>query len=83
MNLSKCFLILLIFLQTSLAISAPRYHPEAARLYDVGLRALTHGEEEKAQTALEEAVELDASLADAHCILGLIYKGAEDIQAAG
>ena len=82
MNLLKCFLILFIFLETSLAISTPRYHPEAARLYDLGLRALTHGEEEKAQTALEKAVALDASLADAHYVLGLIYKGAEEFQAA-
>ena len=82
MNLFKCFLILLIFLQTSLAISAPRYHPEAARLYDIGLRALTHGAEEKAQTALEQAVEHDASLADAHYVLGLIYKGTEEFHAA-
>ena len=82
MNLSKCFLIFLICLQTSLAISAPRYHPEAARLYDVGLRALTHGEQEKARTALEKAVKLDAALADAHYALGLLYKGAEEFHAA-
>ena len=73
---------LLILLQTSLAIAAPRYHPEAARLYDAGLRALAHGEQEKARTALEKAVALDASLADAHCVLGLIYKGAEETPAA-
>ena len=59
-----------------------RYHPEAARLYDAGLRALAHGEQEKARTALEKAVTLDASLADAHCVLGLIYKGAEETHAA-
>ena len=82
MNLSKYFLILLICLQTSLAVSAPRYHPEAARLYDVGLRALTHGKQEKARTALEKAVELDASLTDAHYVLGLIYKGVEEFRAA-
>ena len=73
---------LLIFFQTLLTIAAPRFHPEAARLYDTGVRALTHGEEEKARTALERAVELDASIADAHCVLGMIYKGAEDIHAA-
>ena len=61
---------------------APRYHPEAARLYDAGVRALTHGAHEKAQAALEKAVELDGSIADAHCILGVIYKGAEEIHAA-
>ena len=82
MRLFKYTLTLLIFFHTLLAIGAPRYHPEAARLYDIGLRALTHGEQEKAQTALEEAVALDASLADAHCVLGLIYKGAEEIHAA-
>ena len=82
MKLFKYTLTLLIFLHALLAIGAPRYHPEAARLYDIGLRALTHGEQEKAQTALEEAVALDASLADAHCVLGLIYKGAEEIHAA-
>lgn len=82
MNLSKCSLILLICLETVLAIAAPRYHPEAARLYDVGLRALTHGEQKKAQTALEKAVEFDASLADAYYVLGLIYKGAEEFHAA-
>ena len=82
MKLFKFTLTFLIFLNILLAIGAPRYHPEAARLYDVGLRALTHGEQEKAQTALEKAVTLDASLADAHCVLGLIYKGAEEIHAA-
>ena len=82
MKLFKYTLTFLIFLNTLLAIGTPRYHPEAARLYDVGLRALTHGEQEKAQTALEKAVALDASLADAHCVLGLIYKGTEEIHAA-
>lgn len=72
---------LLILFQTPV-FSAPRYHPEAARLYDAGLRALAHGEQEKARTALEKAVTLDASLADAHCVLGLIYKGAEETHAA-
>ena len=78
----KCILALLILLQTSLIIAAPKYNPEAARLYDFGLRALAHGDQEKAKTALEKAVTLDASLADAHCVLGLIYKGAEEIHAA-
>ena len=78
----KCILAFLILFQTSLTIAAPRYHPEAARLYDAGLRALAHGEQEKARTALEKAITLDASLADAHCVLGLIYKGAEETHAA-
>lgn len=82
MKLFKYTLTLLIFLQTLLVVAKPRYHPEAARFYDIGLRALTRGEQEKAQTALEKAVALDASLADAHCVLGLIYKGAEEIHAA-
>ncbi len=82
MNLSPCFLTLLICLQTSIAIAAPRYHPEAARLYDAGVRALTHGDQEKAKTNLEKAVALDASIADAHCVLGMIYKGAEEVHAA-
>ena len=73
---------LLLLLPTPLAIAAPRYHPEAARLYDAGLRALAYGEQEKARTALEKAVTLDASLADAYCVLGLIYKGAEETPAA-
>ena len=73
----KCILSLLILLQTSLTIAAPRYNPEAARLYDAGLRALTQGEQEKAQAVLEKAVALDASLADAYCVLGLIYNGLE------
>ena len=78
----KCFFAFLILFQTSLTIAAPRYHPEAARLYDAGLRALAHGEQEKARTALEKAITLDASLADVHCVLGLIYKGAEETHAA-
>ena len=82
MKLFKYTLTLLVFLHTLLAIGVPRYHPEAARLYDIGLRALTYGEQEKAKIALEKAVTLDASLADAYCVLGLIYKGAEDIHAA-
>ena len=82
MTLFKCALAFLILFQTSHIIAAPRYHPEAARLYDVGLRALAHGEKEKARTTLEKAVRLDASLADAYCVLGLIYKGAEEIHAA-
>ena len=82
MQLFKSTFTLLIFLHTLLAIGAPRYHPEAARLYDAGVRALTHGEQEKARTALETAVQLDASIADAHCVLGVIYKDAEEIHAA-
>ena len=77
----RVFALLLLFL-TPLTIAAPRYHPEAARLYDAGLRALAHGEQKRAKTALEKAVRLDASLADAHCVLGLIYKGAEETPAA-
>ena len=82
MRLFKYTFTLLIFLHALVAIAAPRFHPEAARLYDSGVRALTHGEEEKARTALEKAVELDRSIADAHCVLGMIYKGAEEIHAA-
>ena len=82
MRLFKYTFTILIFLHALLAIAAPRFHPEAARLYDAGVRALTHGEEEKARTALEKAVELDGSIADAHCVLGMIYKGAEEIHAA-
>ena len=78
----KYILALLIFLQTSFTTAAPRYNPEAARLYDVGLRALTYGEQKKAQAALEEAVALDASLADAYCVLGLIYNGFEQFHDA-
>ena len=77
----RVFALLLLFL-TPPTLAAPRYHPEAARLYDAGLRALAHGDQEKARTALEKAVTLDASLADAHCVLGLIYKGAEETPAA-
>lgn len=73
---------LLILLHTSLAIAAPQYYPEAARLYDVGLRALSHGAQAEAQTALEKAVTLDPGLSDAHCVLGLIYSGFEEFRAA-
>ena len=73
----KPTLALLILLQTSLAIATPRYNPEAARLYDAGLRALTFGEQEHARATLEKAIALDASLAAAHCGLGLIYSGFE------
>ena len=73
----KPVLVLFILLQTSPTIAASRYNPEAARLYDAGLRALTSGEQEKARATLEKAVTLDASLADAHCVLGLIYSGFE------
>ena len=83
MKLFKYSITFLIFLHPLfVVVSQPRYHPEAARLYDAGLRALAHGEQEKARTALEKAVTLDASLADAHCVLGLIYKGAEETPAA-
>ena len=82
MRLLKYTFTLLISLHTLLAIAAPRFHPEAARLYDAGVRALTHGDKEKARTALEQAVALDGSIADAYCVLGLIYKGAEEIHAA-
>ena len=82
MRLFKYSLTFLIFFHTSLVVAEARYHPEAARLYDAGLRALAHGEQQKARTALEKAVTLDTSLADAHCVLGLIYKGAEETHAA-
>ena len=81
-KLFKYTLTLLIFLHILPVVAKPRYHPEAARLYDLGLRALTHGEQKKARNALEKAITLDTSLADAHCVLGLIYKGAEEIHAA-
>ena len=77
MKLFKYTLTLLISLHVPFAIAASRYNPEAARLYDAGLRALTFGEQEKARATLEKAVALDASLADAHCVLGLIYSGFE------
>ena len=83
MRLFKYLLTFLIFFHPLfIVVSQPRYHPEAARLYDAGLRALAHGDQEKARTVLEKAVALDASLADAHCVLGLIYKGAEETHAA-
>ena len=44
-------------------------------------RSLTESRK-KREPALERAVTLDASLADAHCVLGLIYKGAEETHAA-
>ena len=78
----KCVFALLLLFLTPPTLAAPRYHPEAARLYDAGLRALAHGDQEKARTALEKAVTLDAALADAHCVLGLIYKGAEETPVA-
>lgn len=76
----KCFINSLTFLlciYAGIAFASP-----AARLYDAGLRALSHGEQEKAKIALEKAVALDASLADAHCVLGLIYNGAAEFHAA-
>ena len=82
MQLFKYTFTLLIFLHTLLATGTPRFHPEAARLYDAGVRALTHGDKKKARTNLEKAVKLDGSIADAHCVLGMIYKGAEEVHAA-
>ncbi len=82
MKLFKYPLTFLIFFHTLFVGAETGYHPEAARLYDTGLRALAHGDQEKARTALEKAVKLDASLADAYCVLGLIYKGAEETHAA-
>ena len=66
----KCIFALLILFQTSLTIAAPRYHPEAARLYDAGLRALAHGDQEKAKTALEQAVTLDVIVSGCTLRLG-------------
>ena len=68
---------LLLFLYTGIAFASP-----AARWYDAGLRALSHGEQEKAKTALQKAVALNATLADAHCVLGLIHSGAAEFHAA-
>lgn len=70
-------LTLLLCICAGIAFASP-----AARLYDAGLRALSHGEQEKAKIALENAVARDASLADAHCVLGLIYRGAAEFHAA-
>ena len=79
----KCILALLIFLQTSLTVAAPRYNPEAARLYDVGLpRPHVRRTGKSASAALEKAVALDTSLADAYCVLGLIYNGLEKFHKA-
>ncbi len=76
------FIISLIALLVWVQGGNARYNPEAARLYDQGLRALSQGEAEKAKVALEKAVALDSTLADAHCVLGLIYKDASEFQTA-
>ena len=55
MPLFKYAFTLLIFLHALLAIAAPRFHPEAARLYDAGVRALTHGEQEKSANCFRES----------------------------
>lgn len=78
---------LLLFLYAGIAFASP-----AARWYDAGLRALSHGEQEKAKTALQKAVALNATLADAlqiypacgvlACVLGLIHSGAAEFHAA-
>ncbi len=76
------FIMSILTLLVSVQDGYARYDSEAARLYDVGLRALAHGEQEKAQIALEEAVTVDSTLADGHYVLGLIYQGAEKFYAA-
>ena len=46
---------------------------KAARAYEAGLHALTHGENHNAFAAFQRAVKLDPTLAEAHYQLGVLY----------
>lgn len=68
-----CFL-LPIFLCLACLVSAESDKPtQAARVYQAGLKALARKENRNAFEAFQRAVKLDASLAEAHYQLGVLY----------
>ena len=67
-------LSLLIFLSVACLVPAEQDKPsEAIRAYESGVQALTRGEDHNAFAAFQQAVKLDASLADAHYQLGVLH----------
>ena len=65
---------LLIFLSTVCLTSAGQdTSAEAARAYQAGMQALTRKEDGKALIAFQQAAKLDASHAEAHYQLGVLY----------
>ena len=66
--------LVLIFLSVVCLVSAEQgTSTEAARAYQIGLQALVRKEDRTALTAFQEAIKLDASHAEAHYQLGLLY----------
>lgn len=71
---ANLLLSLLILVLVACVASAEQGKPdEAARAYDAGLQALTHGENRDAFAAFQRAVELDPTLAETHYQLGVLY----------
>ena len=65
---------LLIFLSVVCPMSAEQSTPtEAARVYQTGLQALDRKDDRAALAAFQQAVQLDASHAEAHYQLGVLY----------
>lgn len=65
---------LLIFLSVVCLVPAEQDTPtEAARAYQTGLQALVRTDDRAALAAFQEAVKLDASHAEAHYQLGVLY----------
>ena len=74
MKTNLLYLSLLIFLSAVCLTSAKQdTSTEAARAYQTGMQALAQKDDRSALTAFQRAVELDASLADAHYQLGVLH----------
>ena len=69
--------VVMLTLGVSGAMGVDAADEQAALAYDAGLRATFRQEHEKAITALNRAIKLNPSLADAHYYLGMLY-GARD-----
>ena len=68
-----CFLLVVLLSVVWLVSAEPDKPTEAARAYQEGLKALARKENRQAFEAFRRAVQLDASLAEAHYQLGVLY----------
>ena len=74
MKTNFLYLSLLCFLSTVCLTSAAQDRPvEAARAYQAGLQALAEKKDHTALSAFQRAVKIDASYAEAHYQLGVLY----------
>ena len=72
-NLFRTFLLLALLSMVCLVSAEQGTSTEAAHAYQTGLQALARKEERTALAVFQQAVKLDASYAEAHYQLGVLY----------